>query len=506
MIGHSMSDRTRISKSKFVAGVQCLKRLYLQVHEPELAAGLDDASKAVLEQGHQVGLVAQRAFPGGVMVEAGPTELDEAIKTTRELVARAEAPAIFEATFQHEGVLVRTDVLKRNGRSGHRLIEVKSSTKVKPHYAYDIAVQRHVLIGAGIEIKQASLMHLNRDYVFNGKEYDVSQLFVEAEVKPGDAVSETEISDRLKEQFRILNKPKPPDIKPGEQCEDPYRCEFYDQCNPELPADHVSFLPGIRTAKVEKLTAGGITSIKKISATFRLSENQRRAVDSVKSGKPFISPELADELGSLKHPLCFMDFETVFPALPRLAKMSPYDHILFQWSVNRQEKPGGPMKHFEFLAENDSDPRLPFVESLCKALAGAGNIVVYNKSFESSRLNDLARWLPKYASAIEAIKGKMWDLLDVVRRNVYHPAFAGSFSLKSVLPAFVPGMTYENLEVGEGTAAGLAWARFIEPATPPAEKNGLRQALLAYCKHDTLALVKLLEELRTRTGKLKKRP
>ena len=260
----------RISKSKFVAGVQCLKRLYLQVHEPELAAELDDASKAVMEQGHQVGLEAQKAFPGGVTVKAGPTELDKAIKATRDLVAKSEAPAIFEATFQHGDVLVRTDVLKRSGRSGHRLIEVKSSTKVKPHYAYDIAIQRHVLTGAGIDVKQASLMHLNRDYIFNGKEYDVSQLFVEAEVKPEDAVSQSEISDRLKEQFRILNKPKPPDIKPGAQCEDPYRCEFYDQCNPKLPADHVSFLPGIRTTKVEELTAAGIISIKKIPATFPL--------------------------------------------------------------------------------------------------------------------------------------------------------------------------------------------------------------------------------------------
>src|SRR5271163_2019603 len=194
----------RISKSKFVAGVQCLKRLYLQVHQPGLAAELDEASKAVIEQGRHVGLLAQKAFPGGVNVEAGPKELDKAIRQTRELVGKSEAPAIFEATFQHEGVLIRTDVLKRTGRSSHCLIEVKSATALKPHYAYDIALQRHVLTGADVEIKQASLMHLNREYVFDGKEYDVSQLFVIAEIKPKDSVSEGEISDRLKEQFRVL--------------------------------------------------------------------------------------------------------------------------------------------------------------------------------------------------------------------------------------------------------------------------------------------------------------
>jgi hypothetical protein len=165
MIRPPLSALMRISKSKFVTGVQCLKRLYLQVHQPGLAAELDDASKAVIEQGSQVGLVAQKAFPGGVMVKAGRTELDKAIKATRELVAKSEVPAIFDATFQHEGVLVRTDVLKRSGRLGHSLVEVKSATKMKPHYAYDIAIQRHVLTGAGIEVKQASLMHLNRKYM-----------------------------------------------------------------------------------------------------------------------------------------------------------------------------------------------------------------------------------------------------------------------------------------------------------------------------------------------------
>jgi predicted RecB family nuclease len=485
----------RISKSKFVAGVQCLKRVYLQVHQPGLAAELDEASKAVIEQGREVGLVAQKAFPGGVIVEAGPKELDKAIRTTRELVAMSEAPAIFEATFQHEGVLVRTDVLKRNGRSGHQLIEVKSATDMKPHYAYDIAIQRHVLTGADVEVKQASLMRLNREYVFDGKEYDVSQLFVIADLKPTNSVSDGEISDRLKEQFRILNRHKAPDIKPGKQCEHPVLCEFYDHCNPELPTDHVSYLPRIAANKVEELTAAGITLIKQIPDTFPLSERQRRAVDCVKSGKPFVSPELADEFDGLKYPLCFMDFETVFPALPRFAKMGPYDHIPFQWSVHRQEKPGDPLSHHKFLAENDSDPRLAFIESLRKVLTGAGNIVVYNRSFESSRLDDLARWLPAYGSDIKKIKAKIWDLLVVVRRNVYHPAFAGSFSLKFVLPAFVPEMTYKTLEVAEGTAAGLAWAQLIKPATPLAEKRRLRKALLEYCEQDTLALAELFDVL-----------
>jgi hypothetical protein len=90
----------------------------------------------------------------------------------------------------------------------------------------------------------------------------------------------------------------------------------------------------------------------------------------------------------------------------------------------------------------------------------------------------------------------MWDLLAVMRRNVYHAAFAGSYSLKAVLPAFLPKMAYDALEVSEGMAAGLAWAHFVDRTTPLVEKSRLKNALLESCKQDTLALAMLLDELR----------
>jgi len=103
----------RISKSKFVAGVQCLKRLYFEVHQPELATGSTEAAEAIMEQGQQVGLMAQKAFPGGVLLAADHERSDDAVRITRELMGNAEVPAVFEATFEYGGVLIRTDVLER---------------------------------------------------------------------------------------------------------------------------------------------------------------------------------------------------------------------------------------------------------------------------------------------------------------------------------------------------------------------------------------------------------
>src|SRR5207302_443965 len=167
----------------------------------------------------------------------------------------------------------------------------------------------------------------NRDYVFDGRQYDLSRLFAVAELTQGQIISDAEISGRVDNQLRVLGQPAPPDVKPGRQCVEPVLCEFYEHCNPDLPSDHVSLLPRIRTENVDDLLASGIMSVHQIPDDFLLTATQRRAVDAVKSGKMWIGPELTCELTTLRFPICFIDFETIFPALPIFAVMRPYDDV-----------------------------------------------------------------------------------------------------------------------------------------------------------------------------------
>ena len=129
-------------------------------------------------------------------------------------------------------------------------------------------------------------------------------------------------------------------------------------------------------------------------------------------------------------------------------------------------------------------------------LGKRGHIVVYNETFESQRLSELAAWLPEFAGRIANIQGRLWDLLPAMRKHVYHPRFAGSYSLKDVLPALVPEMTYEGMEVANGTEAGVAWESLVRGGLDQAEREKTRKALLEYCGQDTLAMVRLLEQLR----------
>jgi predicted RecB family nuclease len=488
----------RLSKSKFIAGCQCLKRPYLQVHQPELASEPDNSAEAIIEQGREVGMLARQLFPGGV--EVCSTRLDQSLRTTRELVANPEVPAIFEGVFEHDGVLVRVDVLQRRGEDLWRLVEVKSTSDLKDHHVEDVAIQSYVVSGSGLKLASVWLAHINREYVLNGTAVDPTKFFLFRNLTDRAQNFRPELVIRLRSQFSAVAMPEPPEVPTGQHCINPVVCEFFDHCNPKKPSDYVGYLPRLHASAMEKLEEMGIESVQEIPADFELSEIQRRACTAMQTGQPWFSPDLKKEFESLKLPIYFMDFETVNPAIPRFSGMRPYDHLPFQWSVHVQRGPSQTPEHFEFLVMDTSDPRTAFIASLCDALGESGTIVVYNEQFESQRLWELASWLPAYTDRIRGIQSRLWDLLPVVRNHIYHQAFGGSFSLKAVLPALVPEMTYQGMDVPNGQAAGLAWESLISERSTESERQAKRKALLEYCGQDTLALVKLLEALRIASG------
>jgi hypothetical protein len=204
----------KISKSKFVAGAQCLKRLYLQVHQPELATEPDASVSAIMEQGQEVGRLAHQLFPGGVKVD-GSNGLGEAIRTTQELIANPEVPAIFEATFENGGVLVRVDILHRRRDNRWRLIEVKSTTDLKDYHLDDVAIQHRVVSRSGLDLASSCLAHINRNYVFDGGSIDVRRFFKIRNLTGRVERLLPKLTFLLRSEFRVLEMPKAPGLPSG---------------------------------------------------------------------------------------------------------------------------------------------------------------------------------------------------------------------------------------------------------------------------------------------------
>lgn len=376
-----------LSKSKFLAGSQCHKRLYLQVYQPELAAQPDASGEAIMEQGHEVGLLAHRLFPGGIKVDG--SGVAEAIRITKELVANPEVPAIFEGAFHYQGVVVKTDILRRK-EDRWRLVEVKSTTDLKEHHTEDIAIQSYAVSRSGLNLGSVWLAHINRNYVFAGGEIDPRQFFLFRNLTRRVQSLQPTVALQVRSQFRILEAACPPDVPPGPHCTDPVVCEFFSHCNPPKPEDYIGYIPRIHASAMERLRELGVESIRDIPADFELSDFQRRVCTAMQTRQVWFSPDLKTEFDSLKYPLYFMDFETVNPAIPRFPGMRPYDPLPFQWSVQVLSEPTGTPEHYEFLAGDGNDPRHAFISSLCEVLRESGSIIVYNQQFESQRLWELA--------------------------------------------------------------------------------------------------------------------
>ena len=493
-----MATMPTLSKRRVLAGLQCHKRLYLQLTAPDLAAAPSIAQNFIREQGHEVGRLARQEFPGGVAVDAAPDRLDVALMRTAALVRDPGVPAIFEATFRHDDVLVRVDVLVRAADGRWRLMEVKSATGVRAHDLTDVAIQRHVLAGCGLKVEAAAVMHVNRDYVYAGGALDATRLFTTVDVTADLRELEGELPRQLDAMRAALAGKAPPAIAPGPQCTSPRLCEFYDCCNAPPPDDHVAHLPGLHGRRLADLLARGIARIGDLPDDLPLKPHQELARRAVLEGRPLVTEGLANELAALGYPRAFMDFETLGPALPRFAGMRPYDGIPFQWSLHVVRAPGAAPEHRDFLPTDAGDPRRRFLESLAAAVGNHGPIVVYS-GFEGKSLADLAGWLPDLAPAAERIRARLWDLLPVMRRHVYHPRFLGSFSLKRVVPALVPTLGYDGMEVAGGSEAGPTWDRLVrgraEGSLGPAETARLERALRDYCGQDTRGLVELVGAL-----------
>jgi uncharacterized protein DUF2779 len=487
-----------LSKSRVLAGLQCHKRLYLQLTAPALGVAPSRAQAFLFDQGRAVGRLAQQAFPGGVAVDATPDRLDVALARTEALVRDPAVPAIFEATFRHDDVLVRVDVLVRSDEGRWRLIEVKSATGVRAHVLADVAIQRHVLAGCGLEVEGAAVMHVNRDYVYAGGALDATRLFTTVDVTAEIRELEVELPRLLTAMRVALAGEAPPVVAPGPQCRSPDLCEFYDRCNAPLPDDHLAHLPGLNGRRLAELLARGIARIGDLPGDVPLGPQQALARRAVLEGRLLCTDGLGKELAALGYPRAFMDFETLAPALPRFAGMRPYDAIAFQWSLHLVRTPGGAPEHHDFLPVDTGDPRRRFLESLAATVGEQGPIVVYS-GFEGRSLADLASWLPDLAPVAERLRARLWDLLPVMRRHVYHPRFLGSFSLKRVVPTLVPALGYDGMEVAEGSEAGPTWDRLVrglaEGGLAPAEAARLEGALRDYCGQDTRGLVELMGAL-----------
>ena len=476
-----------LTKSRYTAGLQCLRRLWRLVQEQcDYEAPSPGSPQAI---GEEVGRAAHLLFPGGVTVAEAFSRHAEAADTTRRLMRDPTVPAVFEAAFEYADIRIRVDVLERLDCGAWGLREVKAGTRIKDHYLDDVAIQAFVLAEAGVPVASIEVLHVNTAYVRGADGISWPEFFARAEVSQEVRARLAGLASRLPDMRAALARDAAPMVEPGAHCHAPHACEFYADCTAAKPADWIAYLPRLAARRAAALAAMGIDTISAIPPEFPLSRQQAVIRNVLASGQSYVAPDLARLLTGFGPPAAYLDFEAMMPPIPLYEGTSPYQTLPFQWSLHQIDA-AGLLSHRDFLAPHEADPRRAFAESLIAALAGSDAPIIVYSPYEQTQLRALAARFPDCAAAIGAIAGRIRDLLPVVRGAVYFPAFAFGNSIKRVAPALAPGFGYADLDdVADGTAAAAA---FLQMASGQADDPArLRAALLAYCERDTMAMVEV---------------
>lgn len=494
-----------LTKTDFLISKGCNKNAWLKVHKPDIyhTKELSAFELNIIDTGNEIDALARELFPGGVLVE---DRHDATL--TQELIAN-RTPVIYQPVFMTDKYSAIADIIVWNSEAKqYDLYEVKSSTATHEgeggrraeEYKNDVAFQKVIMDMLAIPVGKLNLVRLDKSYVRSG-ELSIEELFITKEITEDVEEIVSDIKGQMAGVHEYINR----DQEPTGHCDcwmksKSNHCTTFWYSNPDIPDYSVHQISRIGNSpkKLTALVESEIIDIHNVPYDFELSDNQRRQVDVAQSGKTVIDSEGVDIfLERLEYPLAFIDYETFPSAVPRYSGYHPYQQIPFQFSLHIIQE-GGEMTHAEFLHTENSNPDERFVEAIREHLPTTGSILVWSQKFEKGINNQVAERLPQHQEFITSVQDRIVDLIEPFdgKTAVYwHPDFLGKSSIKFVLPALVPELSYKELEIQEGGAAADTWNRIVSGEYTDEESKRKIIALLKYCHLDTLAMVEIWKAL-----------
>jgi hypothetical protein len=459
----------KLSKSSYLSYLQCPREFWLRHHKPELFAGPDSTGvKHLKEMGHRVQMLAQELFSRGGY---GSCEFEKRFETG-EFIAKAD---------------IYTD---------GAIYEVKSSGSVKDEHIYDLAFQKAVAELAGTPVEKTFLVHVDKEYVRQGG-IEPEKLFQSVDVT--EPVNERLAETKIQISNALLYLKTEPDKSIAGYCGDKLRCTFIQHFHQDLPEYTIFDISNLKAEKINRLLEMGALNMLDVPDDFELSPRQRRQIDIVRSAERYVSAaEISEMLSALEYPIYFLDYETVNPAIPIYEGYRPFQVTTFQYSVHVLESDGGELAHYEFLAEVGPEPTAPLLTAMRKVIEEEGGTVIVWSAYESTNNKNMSGRSPEFAGYLDSVTRRTFDLMGVFSKGLYiDPKFRGSYSIKNVLPVMLPEMTYEHLQIKEGTAAAAMWLSLHDAQMIEEERSSIRLGLLEYCAMDTLAMVEIFKTLKS---------
>lgn len=465
-----------ITKSDYLLFLCCKNEFWLKKRKPEFKV----ATEMSLDNQHRI--------------EQGKEVEQLAYNISR--LRKADVKQVhIEKNIWADDLYCRCDILVELYNGKYELYEVKSGASIKEENYEDVTFQKIVLTKANYVVSNVFLVYVNTDYVL-GEELDVDTYFIIEDVTAiaKERTHQTQLN--IASAVQYINTE--PVFELTELCSEGLDCAFALFSEVTEPAYSVFNIARLQVNKLHELLQMGIVDIMDIPRNFKLSSKQQQQVNIAQNNTTYIDKEaINDTLNNLVYPLYFYDYETFNATIPMYKGLKPYQQMVFQFSLHIKETPFSEPKHHEFLSKGHIEPSFEVAQALSAVITKRqGTFIVWNQSFEKTRNKEIANMYPQFANFLNWVNEQTFDLMKIFSQNYYiHPEFKGSCSIKKVLPVLVPELSYQNLAINEGMTASIKWFQMVTNKTNDNEKEAIYQHLLAYCKLDTLAMVKILEKI-----------
>lgn len=489
----------QISKSDYMLFLKHPAWLWLKKHAKHLLPPVDAALQARFDEGHAFEQFAEALFPDLVRLGFSDFASYKAL-TSRTLEAwQSGAAAVAQGRYGAGPITCISDVVIRDG-DGFVLTEIKSGTSAKPEHTFDLAFQRVVLEAAGFPITRCEVAHVNREYVRAG-EIDPQELVVITDITEKVAEQIDNTKARIDQALSVAGSNTMPDPAPERA-----RLKSYDEwleirgkLDPPLSEDSIHRLPFVNAEIATALIEAGITTIDAIDDPSVLGKSTRRYLSARAQGTRTVDTDALERLLSqITYPVYYFDYETSQSLLPPWNRTRPYQQVPFQYSLHIQREPGGETEHREYLHRDESNPMPALLESLREDLGDTGSVLVWYKGFEKARNNEMAEAFPEYAAFLLHLNARVIDLMKpFADETITDPMFKGGASIKAVLPALLPELSYDDLDIREGSSASRLWKEVTLTNPTAREREKVYADLIAYCTRDTWAMVAIHEALLT---------
>lgn len=417
------------------------------------------------------------------------TKIEETLK---QLQSRKSV--IVNAYLSYESLKGRIDFLIRTpGTNMWSPVILKSTEDVKENIATD-ALFCYELVKHNANIDKIYVMYMNKGYVYEGGAYSLNNMLnLETHYNNVPLIDIAVEAGQKIDMFSVLNFAKNynlPNFQGHIHCK---YCPYRTLCQKTGNLPEYSSLDLIYGKELaEKYFNKGLKHIKDLPYDDKFDERQSLQIYCEKHPESIIinRKEIKGFVKKMKPPYFWMDFEALNTMIPRMKGTSPWQFVPFQYSVHETDETLKVIKHHEYLSfENDC--RKDFVENLLEVLGTEGSIIVWNKTFEQSRLKELATAFPEYADRLNALDDRYVDLMIPFEKLwIYNSKMKGKWSLKYILPSLSSEKSYKDLEITNGLETMIHYLKILRNEEQPNKDN-----MLAYCGLDTESMIIIYKEM-----------